>query len=47
MVGMVFVLEFFGSSDELLAKAPEAAEIGTALDLVDRADDLANGINGV
>ena len=47
MLGMVGMFEFFGSSDELLAKAPKAAEIRATLDLVDRADDLANGIDGV
>ena len=47
MRGMVCVLQFFQPSDELLAKAPQAAEVWTACDLVDRADDLTNGISGV
>ena len=44
---MVGVLELFCSSDELLAEAPKTAEIGAARDLVDRADDVADGIDGV
>ena len=47
MLGMVGMFEFLGTSNELLAKAPKAAEVGATLDLVDRADYLANGIDGV
>ena len=41
------VFEFLGAGNELLAEAPKAAEVGVALDLVDWAYDLADGIDGV
>jgi hypothetical protein len=34
---MVSVFQFFRTSNELLAKTPEAAEVGATLDLFDRA----------